>query len=99
MMRVYRRTPSGREAVKRVKAKRRVGHGVEVVRVLSTTCAICLAPLTDEVFPHPLATTIGHEPPLVVVRRLSLTRVVERPEHWECNRAKGVKTDAEMRAA
>lgn len=67
-----------------------------VVRVEASACGVCLQPLTAERYPHPMATTIGHEPPLSVAEREGWTVVAERPEHHRCNKSKGAHTDAEL---
>lgn len=70
-----------------------------VVKVEATECGICLRPLEpDRSHPDPLATTIGHEPPLAVAAREGWTVAVERPEHLGCNLWKGARPDAELPA-
>jgi len=59
-------------------------------------CAICRRDLDSTPWPHANAVTVGHEPPLS--RALGLL-VVERPEHWRCNRSKGKRLDSEMAVA
>lgn len=71
--------------------------GVVAVRVQSDVCGVCSGPLIAGLqWPHPLSTTVGHEPPLSRAPRGST--VIERPEHWSCNMHKGTRTDEEMAA-
>lgn len=71
--------------------------GVRRVRVQASTCGVCLGPLIPALeWPHPMATTVGHEPPLSRAEIGSV--VIERPEHWSCNVRKGTRTDLEMAA-
>lgn len=70
-----------------------------VVKVDATECGVCQESLQPErTHPDPLATTVGHEPPLTVAARDGWTVVAERPEHLGCNLRKGVRTDAELGA-
>ena len=65
------------------------------VQVEADYCGVCLQALTAEIWPHPLSTTVGHEPPLSVAKRDGWKVVTERPEHWMCNEWKRARTDAE----
>lgn len=75
-------------------------RGLTVVRLSADTCQTpgCPNPVLhpDKVYPHPLATTAGHEPPISRCVELGITEVVERPEHWGCNARKGTRLDSEM---
>lgn len=60
-------------------------------------CAICGGPLRPEFrAPHPLSSSVGHEPPLAVARRDGWLTVIERPEHLGCNQRKGSRVDADL---
>jgi len=61
------------------------------------TCQTLLVPGVK--FPHPMSTTIGHEPPLSRLSELGVTTVTERPEHWICNQHKSARLDSELLAA
>lgn len=89
-----------RAGKRRRKLRRRAAqHGiVMVISIHATECGVCQRPLTKKRFPHPMSTTIGHEPPLATASRDGWIVVVERPEHYRCNLAKGIKTDAELAA-
>jgi hypothetical protein len=87
-----------RRAGRLARAARKAGV-LLVVKVDADHCGVCLAPLTGETWPHPMSTTVGHEPPLSVAERDGWLVVAERPEHWSCNQAKGARTDAELRGA
>lgn len=69
-----------------------------VINVSSTECGVCFEPLTDLPYPDPMATSIGHEPPLIIAQREGWTTVVERPEHLICNLRKGERTDCDHAA-
>lgn len=94
----YHATDAFRAVAVATEARRRVRKaGVTlVIRSVSTDCALCLSPLTDARWPDPMATTIGHEPPLSRLAELGHPPVYERPEHWGCNIRKGAKTDQEL---
>jgi hypothetical protein len=65
-----------------------------VIRVDADHCGVCLGPLIEERrHPDPLATSVGHEPPLVIAKRDGWLVVVERPEHLRCNLQKGDRPD------
>lgn len=66
------------------------------IRVQSETCALCDRPI-DMTLPHPdpMSFTVGHEPPLAIVKRDGWKVVVERPEHFGCNLRKGTRQDGE----
>jgi hypothetical protein len=66
------------------------------VKVESDICGVCLEPLTEFKHPHPLSTSLGHEPPLSVAKRDGWLIITERPEHFRCNVIKGARTDVEM---
>jgi len=70
-----------------------------VVGVDASECGTCLAPLNDVAYPHPMATTVGHEPPLAVAARDGWLVVAERPEHLRCNLRKGDRLDGAHHAA
>jgi hypothetical protein len=97
----YATSPKGRLVRARDGERRRTTRlGVAlVIRLNDDLCGVCLAPLTVEAWPSPLATTIGHEPPLSIVRREGWTVVVERPEHLICNQRKSGRLDAELGVA
>lgn len=73
-----------------------MGGVLLIVAVDAGHCGVCLAPLTDARYPHPLSTTVGHEPPIAAAARDGWRVVAERPEHWSCNLSKGARTDAEL---
>lgn len=81
----------------RTRRVRRAAISLVVVAELDH-CGVCLGPLTAEVWPHPLSTTVGHEPPLARAAADGWRIVVERPEHWSCNQRKWAKLDCEMEA-
>ena len=69
-----------------------------VVKVASDECGVCLQPLTSEPYPHPMSTTIGHEPPISRAAKEGWLIVTQRPEHWACNSRKAAKLDCEVAA-
>jgi hypothetical protein len=73
--------------------------GVFTIHVASPDCGVCLNPLTEERWPHPMATSFGHEPPVVAIARDGWRVMAVRPEHLICNQRKSGRTDAEMIAA
>jgi len=93
-----RKTIKGYEVAKRGQHRHRARkRGVLIVREISSACGVCGRSLLCELrWPHPMATTVGHEPPLS--RATPGSVVVERPEHWSCNSRKGTRTDAELRS-
>lgn len=67
---------------------------VFVIAIESEVCGVCGDPLNLEArHPDPLATSVGHEPPLAVAQREGWTVVAERPEHLRCNLRKGDRPD------
>lgn len=88
-----------KERVAEVNRRRAFKKGVLLtVHVESEVCGVCEEPLTDRQWPDPLATTVGHEPPLAVVAREGWLIVTERPEHFVCNMWKKDRLDMEMEA-
>lgn len=66
-----------------------------ILKVETDYCGVCLGPLVEDSYPHPMSTSIGHEPPLLVAAREGWVTVIERPEHLLCNLRKGTLTDAD----
>lgn len=84
-----------REYVHRRRVRKR--GVVLVIRIASDICGVCLDPLYPDLrHGHPLATTVGHEPPLSVASRDGWLVVTERPEHAACNKRKKVRLDCEL---
>lgn len=79
--------------------KRRVAKAgvVLTIQIVSLDCGVCFHQLRPDLsHPHPLSTSVGHEPPLSVVAREGWTVIVERPEHLQCNLSKGERQDCEL---
>jgi len=88
--------PELRAEYNRARRVRRTGIET-VIRMDSTSCALCHMALNPKaVFPDPMSTTIGHEPPLSRLEEMGATMVIERPEHLKCNLIKGSKLDSEL---
>ena len=65
--------------------------------IRSDECGVCGEALQPyAVWPDPMATTIGHEPPISRASE-GFTEGVRRPEHWICNRiVKHARLDSEI---
>jgi hypothetical protein len=92
---------NNRNKVAGYRNRRREARAAVTLRIIvdSDICGVptCGEPLVIEaVYPDPLATTIGHEPPLSRLKDLGITTVTERKEHWKCNRWKNRRLDSEL---
>ena len=77
--------------------ERSIDPSVTWTDVESDECGVCGEALQPRaVWPDPMATTIGHEPPLSRISE-GFTEGVRRPEHWVCNRiVKHARLDTEI---
>jgi hypothetical protein len=80
--------------------ERSIDPSVTWTDIESDECGVCHETLQPRaVWPDPMATTIGHEPPVSRIRE-GFTEGVRRPEHWVCNRiVKHARLDAELKEA
>jgi hypothetical protein len=79
--------------------RRRERHaGIRLVFPLTgSNCYVCHQPLHPELsYPHPMSTSIGHEPPLAKLKKLGQDWCYVRPEHLTCNVQKQARTDSEF---
>lgn len=70
--------------------------GLIPVYIEADFCLVCGFPLVSDLrYPHPLSTSVGHEPPISRARYF----ISQRPEHLVCNAMKGTWLDGELSPA